>query len=53
MVTRLESGYIGSDKLEISQTNQEFIPSPPENKNKNKYNLYKSSFLNSDDCTVF
>ena len=48
---RIGSGYIGSDSLKTSVSNDEVVPSPPANW-KSGYNFYKFSFLNYTDCTV-
>lgn len=50
---RLGNGYIGSDSVKTSTSNQEVIPSPHAQLNwTTKYNLYKFSFMNLQPCTV-
>lgn len=47
----MASGYLGSDQLETSSSNQQIIPNPPSDWTDG-YNLIKFSFDNKQDCTV-
>ena len=47
---RIGSGFISSKGLETSLTNQELIPSPPDNWTMG-YKIYKFSFINDMNCT--
>ena|SRR5205085_894599 len=51
IMARFGSGYIGSSQIMVSTAQQELIPSPPVNWNT-KYNLYKFTFMNDQDCSV-
>jgi len=53
MAYRLGSGYLGTEKWEVTSTvDTEIIPNSPENWTM-KYNLYKFSFFNPEnDATV-
>jgi hypothetical protein len=44
-------GYVGTDSIKTSTSNQEIIPSPPSAWNQ-EYKLYKFSFSNQQDCHV-
>jgi hypothetical protein len=49
---RLGSGYIGSPSLQVtSAPNEEVIPSPPVNETV-KYNCYKFSLMNDEQCKI-
>jgi hypothetical protein len=45
------TGFLGSNGLELSTSNQELIPTKPENWTIG-YSLYKFSFYNKLNCTV-
>lgn len=48
----MANSYLGSKKVEeSSSTNHEVIPNSPENWTRG-FELYKFSFINSQDCTV-
>jgi len=51
-MARLGSGYLGTDTLKTSTAMQEILPTPPSSYQYKKYNLYKFSFMNQQDCTV-
>lgn len=48
---RLGSGYHGSENKQISTANEEVVPIPPANWTT-KYNFYKFSFRNDQECHV-
>ncbi len=48
---RYGSNYIGSSDPTTSTSNQEVIPTKPENWSRG-YNLYRFSFQNDQDCHV-
>lgn len=51
MAKRIGVGYKGTNALKLSSSMQEIVPSPPANWTI-KYNFYRFSFMNNQDCTV-
>lgn len=48
----MSNGFLGSNEIKTSITNQEVVPASPEGWTRDRYLLYKLSFINYDPCRI-